>query len=146
MKKILLLLFLINSMVFSQITNIEDIKPELIGEVAPQENLYIKCQKYKNEYLFTYRDFTYVYNVEIKTFSFKDLNNDFENFYNMIVKGLDNKPEKPITLQLPNGTIKLKFEKMARKMHVQLVHSEEGLVGYSAWLNNKMIQKLFGKK
>lgn len=150
MKKTLLLFILIAITLtgFSQIKKIKPAENILIGKIAPMGGLQIECIKSGDTYTFTYRDVKYTQIVELKSFEFKDVDNAFEDLYKMIIDGLENPPKEDIMLELPNDIIWLSFTKAMGIANFRFGHSvsKSDAIGFSGWLTEKKVNKLFGKK
>ena len=152
MKKITLsiLLFIgFTTFSFSQIKKIEtsNSKTELVGKYGGFGVVLIKCEKQNNTYTFTYSDTKFKHIDNDKSFSFKDLDNDFQHLYQTIMEGFEEVPEKDIMLELPNDVIWLSFEKAMGNVSFRFTHSKnknKDVIGYSVYLTKKRVQKLFG--
>jgi len=107
MKKIITLAALFLSFVsFAQIKVLETVPVEKLGKV---NNNYI--QKIGDEYTVYYT--TILTDDDdssnLRKFSFKNLNNDYNNLYNIIVGGFTATPLYDIKLELPNNYIWLHY-------------------------------------
>lgn len=106
MKKIITLAILFCSFAsFAQIKVLETVPVEKLGKV---NNNYI--QKIGDEYTVYY---TSILNDDdtsnLRKFSFKNLDNDYTNLYNIIVGGFSATPLYDIKLELPNNYIWLHY-------------------------------------
>ena len=106
MKRIITIAILLFSVVsFAQIKVIETVPVEKLGKV---NNNYI--QKIGDEYTVYY---TSILNDDdsspLRKFSFKNVNNDYTNLYNIIVGGFTAAPLYDIKLELPNNYIWLHY-------------------------------------
>jgi len=106
MKKIITLAILFCSFAsFAQIKVLETVPVEKLGKV---NNNYI--QKIGDEYTVYY---TSILNDDdtsnLRKFSFKNLDNDYTNLYNIIVGGFTATPLYDIKLELPNNYIWLHY-------------------------------------
>ncbi len=106
MKKIITLAALFFSFVsFAQIKVLETVPVEKLGKV---NNNYI--QKIGDEYTVYY---TTILSDDddsnLRKFSFKNLNNDYNNLYNIIMGGFTATPLYDIKLELPNNYIWLHY-------------------------------------
>lgn len=106
MKKIITIAILFFSFVsFAQIKVLETVPVEKLGKV---NNNYI--QKIGDEYTVYY---TSILNDDdsspLRKFSFKNLNNDYANLYNIIMGGFTASPLYDIKLELPNNYIWLHY-------------------------------------
>ncbi|PIF33908.1 hypothetical protein CLU81_4536 [Flavobacterium sp. 9] len=106
MKRIITIAILLFSVVsFAQIKVIETVPVEKLGKV---NNNYI--QKIGDEYTVYY---TSIQNDDesssLRKFTFKNVNNDYSNLYNIIVNGFTANPLYDIKLELPNNYIWLHY-------------------------------------
>ncbi|WP_337965104.1 hypothetical protein [uncultured Flavobacterium sp.] len=106
MKRIITIAILLFSVVsFAQIKVIETVPVEKLGKV---NNNYI--QKIGDEYTVYY---TSIQNDDesssLRKFTFKNVNNDYTNLYNIIVNGFTANPLYDIKLELPNNYIWLHY-------------------------------------
>lgn len=106
MKRIITIAILLFSFVsFAQIKVIETVPVEKLGKV---NNNYI--QKIGDEYTVYY---TSIQNDDesssLRKFTFKNVNNDYTNLYNIIVNGFAASPLYDIKLELPNNYIWLHY-------------------------------------
>lgn len=149
MNKLFYLLILLSSFTFAQIKVVDPVKKETIGEIAPMGQLHIKVVKYPdtNEYTFIYSDAKFTKITDLKSFTFKDEDNAFENLYKMIIDGLAKPPKESIMLELPDSFIWLDYVKALGTSNVRIGHSvgKTDVIGYSVWLTKKKVDKLFGK-
>lgn len=139
----------ITSSAFAQISKVETTKAEEIGKIAPMGQFIIDCQKRGDTYTFMYKDWKFQHLDEYKQFSFKDEDNAFENLYEMIMKGFEDMPEEDIMLEIPEGYLWLKFDKVMGVKQLSFGHSVDksgSVIGYSRQLTKKNVEKLFGKK
>lgn len=145
MKKIITVaVLLINFLAFSQIKVVQTTPLEDIGKIGPKD-VYI--QKEGDEFTVFYK------NIEIKEvdamrkFSFKNVDNDFENLYTIIMDGFKASPLYDIKLELPNDFVWLHYTRKADKLTVQLMSSNKisSSTGISDYLTKDQIGKLFGK-
>lgn len=143
MKKLNLLLFLLPIYSFTQIQVYEAKKTSKIGEVG--NHSYIS--KTDNTYSVCFQDIKFTQLTNIKCFDFQDLDNDFENLYNMIIKGFDEKKEQRINLDLPNELVDIKFVKNMGIVSLQfsMINKNTHIVSISPYYTRKQIDKLFGK-
>lgn len=143
MKQLLFISFIFLGVnLFGQIKVIETPTTETIGKLQG-----IKIEKTGNIYYITYDNLKYLNITDIKSFSFEDVDNAFENLYQMIIKGFDEVPEKDIMIDLPNDIIWLHFEKNMGIVSFQFYQNvnKTDVVAYSRYLTKKQVQKLFGK-
>ena len=144
MKQLLFISFIFLGInLFGQIKVIEAPDNETIGEIQG-----IKIEKTGNVYTFIYDNLKYPNTTDIKSFSFEDIDNSFENLYQLIMKGFDEVPNDDIMIKLPNDTIWLHFEKNMGIVSFQFYHSVSNteVIAISRYLTKKQVIKLFGKK
>lgn len=121
--------------------------PETIGHVKKMGGFHVYCEKYSdNTYHFTFRDLNYTSITELETFSFKDVDNAFENFYAVIINGLETLPE-PILIELPEGVLRVIFTKSYGKhvFNFNFTPTGSGYESLSIFMNEKDANILFGK-
>lgn len=106
MKKIITITILFFSCIsFAQIKVIETVPVEKLGKV---NNNYI--QKIGDEYTVYYTIIqTDDDSSNLRKFSFKNLDNDYNNLYNIIMGGFNASPLYDIKLELPNNYIWLHY-------------------------------------
>lgn len=149
MKKLtLLLLLLTTTLSFAQLKKVETIKTEEIGKVQPfGAPMNLECQKKGDEYTIRYKDAEFPNLTEYREFSFKDVDNTFEDLYAVILDGFEKLPEETIKLELPDYIISLEFKKSFGVPVVRFYSSRKGgLVSASNQITKKQVEKLFGKK
>lgn len=146
MKKIITITILFFSFVsFAQIKVIETVPVEKLGRV--NSNFYI--QKIGNEYTLFYNTVqTGDEAPSIKKFTFKNLNDDYNGFYNIIVNGFAASPLYDIKLELPENYVWLHYIANTDKTLVQfMVSGKDNATGASLSepLSKEQIDKLFQK-
>ena len=152
MKKIILLLALTLSTVsFAQLKKLDAAsKTELIGKVggALGSPKSLECTKTGNTYTFEYRDMKYPNIESYKEFSFDDVENTFESLYTTIIDGFENTPKEAVDLELPKYIIRLDYTKALGIVNLNMYISLKGtdVIGVTAALSKKQVDKLFGKK
>ncbi|AOR28952.1 hypothetical protein FORMB_19220 [Formosa sp. Hel1_33_131] len=139
-----LLLFM--SFGYAQIKKIEVTKPTRIGKVGNFAVTEFFCEKANNTYRFTFRDINYTHLTEYKSFEFDDIDNAFENLYNLIIEGFNKPPKDDVFIELPEGVLKLHFIKAVGIVNMNMDFSKNGISGLSGWLTKRKVIKLFGKK
>lgn len=151
MRKLLTLIIILcvsfNS--FSQIKKVKTEKSETIGKIAPMGQTHIECSKSGDTYTFIYSDIKFQQITDFKSFSFKDIDNAFDNLYQTIMDGMKNPPKEDIRLELPNDMIFLHFEKNLGVTSFQFLHcpgKNPEIIGMSVYLTKKKVRKLFGMK
>lgn len=106
MKKIMALtLFLASFAGYSQIELVETESSEIISKVS---YLYLE-KKGENEYSFYYKNMNSV-GHEYANFTFKDLDNDLEKLYQIIVKGFEEKPRDPLKIKANGAVVWLNYK------------------------------------
>ena len=151
MKNYILLLALLLgfSNVYSQISVGESIKTEIIGKT--KNGAYtMECQKFGNSYTFFFRNMKYQNIVDMESFSFKDIDNAFENLYQILTSDLDNPPENCVrVIHLQDGTLNIEYSSCTKGVvngYLKFnVHIKGKPYAYTNWYNRKKIDKLFGK-
>lgn len=149
MKKITIIIaFLIACSAYPQLQVIETEDPIEIGKVgAPMMPFDIKCDKIDDTYIFAYKDIKFQHLTEYKSFEVIG-EKDFESLYNMIIDGLENQPDDEIMLKIDKGYLWLKFKKSFGR-YVQIGHAVDenaNVIGFSRWLTENQVKRLFGKK
>lgn len=147
-KTITIIAMLLMGSAYPQLHVIETEDPIEIGKVgAPMMPFDIKCDKINDTYVFSYRDVKFQHLTEYKSFEVVG-EKDFESLYDMIIDGLKNQPDDEIMIKLDKGYLWLKFKKSFGR-YVQMGHALDenaNVIGFSRWLTEKQIDKLFGKK
>ena len=146
MKKIILsLVLLVSGLGFSQIKVIERIPVIKLGHVG-NNDIYI--QNEGDNLTFFYKN-TEAEDNSVKSFSFRDLNNDYESLRQIIVDGFTSDPLLDIKLELPNEYVWLHYSrKSLDRTYVQFLTSNKsyGSTGASKEFSLEQIEKLFSKK
>ena len=148
MKRIITIAILMFSFVsFAQIKVIETVPVERLGKV---NNNYI--QKIGDEYTVYY---TSIQNDDesssLRKFTFKNVNNDYNSLYNIIVNGFTATPLYDIKLELPNNYIWLHYtgsvipEKATVQFMVSSKDASSATSNVSEPLLKDQINKLFQK-
>ena len=139
-----ILTFFVSISLTGQVKKITKEDVSTIGKIGRN----IEITKTGNEYTITYNDINFTID-EYKSFSFKDLDNDFENLYKMISEGFETPPKDPIKIELPNDIIWLKFKKSLGTVNLQIDHAvdkNENVIGTSIFMTKRRVRKLFGKQ
>lgn len=146
MKKIILsLVLLISGLGFSQIKVVERVPVIKLGHVG-NNDIYI--QNEGDNLTFFYKN-TEAEDNSFKSFSFRDLNNDYENLRQIIVDGFTSDPLLDIKLELPNEYVWLHYSrKSLDRTYVQFLTSNKSYqsTGASKEFSLEQIEKLFSKK
>jgi hypothetical protein len=145
MRKVLLLsVFFINLCAIGQIKVLETKPVEKIGKIGVND---VYAQKEGDEYTFFYKNIEEKEATVFRNFSFKNVDNDFENLYTIITNGMNAPKLQDIKLELPNDFVWLHFTSTPKKVYVQFMTSNKisYSVGISEPLDIEKINKLFGK-
>lgn len=144
MKKLLFSAFLFFSVLgFSQIKILKYETDVKVGE-SNAVTLYEK----DNLYTINYNDVNnYSMNV-YRDFNFRNINNDLDTLYNLIIEGFKRFPKQDIMLELPNDIVFLHFDKSIGRTLFQFIHfvnKDERQVGKSPFLSLKDISLIFNR-
>lgn len=131
-----------------QIKKLEEAPKQSIGKVGSAGATWIEMIKIGDSYSVIYQDVTYQQLTEFKSFTFKDIDNAFEEFYKIISEGFNNPPKEDIKLDLPEDIIYLHFTSQLGIVSVQFIHVQKktNITGYSVYLTKRRLNKLFGKE
>jgi hypothetical protein len=146
MKKIILAAALfISCFSFSQIKVIETTPIIRLGSIG-QNDIFIQTEG--NKYTIFYKNVEKEDSVNLQSFSFKDLNNDYENLHKIIVDGFLSDPLLDIKLELPNEFVWLHYSKELGQTFVQFMskNKKSEITGVTKAFNTDQINKLFEKK
>lgn len=145
MKKIIAIAVLfISSIGLSQIKIIETVPIEKLGRV--NNSFYV--QKIGDEFTFFYKT---VQNDEtkpaVKAFSFKNVDNAYQEFYGIMSKGFKARHLNDVKLELPNNYVWLHYIANSNKTTVQFMVSckKNGSTSISEPLSKEQVEKLFQK-
>lgn len=144
MKKIILLITcMFGISVFSQI---KVLKNESLVEIGKDNSvgLYKKADKFT----INYQDLNTSNLNTIRSFSFQNLDGDVSGLYKLIIDGFISTPDENIILELPNDIIELHYEKnygQPTVQFIQYINKNRKYVGKSQFLNQKQVEKVFGK-
>lgn len=144
MKKIALLLTIFVS--FTAFSQIKVLKNETLNEVGKDNN--VALYKKLNKYTINYQDVNTTNLNTYRSFSFQDLNKDFDQLYKLINDGFIDMPRNEISLELPNDIVGLNFKRNYGQPTVQFVHyinKSKKYIGKSAFLTKAQVDKIFGK-
>lgn len=145
MKKIITALtLLLSCMAFSQIKVLPTTPLERLGRVGTND-VYI--QKEGSQYTFFYKNIENKDDESIRNFGFKNIENDFENFYKIIIDGFNANPIYDIKLELPNDYVWLHYTKSTSKLAVQFMTTNKVTqsTGVSEMMTVEDVKKLFEK-
>ncbi|MDK2772494.1 MAG: hypothetical protein KYX68_09745 [Flavobacterium sp.] len=146
MKKIIFGFALLTSALsFSQIKVIERVPVVKLGYIG-NNDIYVQTEG--NNVTLFYKN-TESEDNSTKSFSFKDLDNDYQNLHKIIVGGFNSDPLLDIKLELPNEYVWLHYSrKSLDRTFVQFLTSNKayGNTGASKEFSLEQINKLFEKK
>jgi hypothetical protein len=98
-------------------------------------------------YFFSYRDMQYQSLVEIKSFSFEDVDSTFNNLYKIISEGFVTIPKEDVILELPrNQRLYLSYTKVLGVVNLKITHFDGNIMGIVPYITKKQLAKLFGKQ
>lgn len=146
MKKVIIALALIsNCLAFAQIKVIETTPVVRLGSIG-QNDMFIQYEA--NEYTFFYKNVEKEEETNTRSFSFKDIDNDYVKLQEIIVTGFNAEPLLDIKLELPNQFVWLHYSKNLDRTFVQFMSKNKNneVTGVSKAFNLSQIDKLFEKK
>jgi len=144
-KTILAFALLISAVSMAQIKVIERTPIIKLGYVG-QNDVYIQSEG--DNYTFFYKNIESE-NETMKSFSFRDLKNDYKALHQIIVDGFTSDPLLDIKLELPGEYLWLHYSKKSLdRTYVQFMISDKknNAVGASKELSLQQINKLFEKQ
>ncbi len=147
-KFIAISILFINYVTYSQIKVIETIPIEKIGRLGTNGSSDIYVQKEGNEYKVFYKNMDPNDTNSIRNFSFKDLEGDYDNLYNIIMGGFSATPVADIKLELPNDFVWLHYTRSLQKVVTLQFMSTNKITttaGISDFISKADVAKLFGK-
>ena len=146
-KLILLTVFFINFCAFSQIKVIETKPIEKLGKIGTNGVSDFYVQKEGDEYTFFYKNIENKESDSFRSFTFKNLNSDYESLYTIIVNGMNAKPLQDIKLELPNDFVWLHYTQNTQKVSVQFMTSNKMAYspGISDFMTLDQVNRLFSK-
>lgn len=144
-KLFVLATLLITGLSFAQIKVLPTTHLERLGRIGTNNDVYV--QKEANEFTFFFKDIESPNGSDIKNFTFKNVDNDYENFYKIIMDGFYANPINDIKLELPKEYIWLRYTKGINKLVVQFmtIDKASSSIGISQMMNPDDIKKLFEK-
>lgn len=146
MKKLLAtILFLFTVLTgFSQIKVLPTTPLERLGRVGVSD---VYVQKEGDIYTFFYKNIENKADVNIRNFSFKNVENDYENLYKIIIDGFNASPMYDIKLELPGDFVWLHYTKTTAKTTVQFMTTNKvtSTTGISEMMTIDDVKKLFEK-
>ena len=146
MKKLLAtILFLFTVLTgFSHIKVLPTTPLERLGRVGVSD---VYVQKEGDIYTFFYKNIENKADVNIRNFSFKNVENDYENLYKIIIDGFNASPMYDIKLELPGDFVWLHYTKTTAKTTVQFMTTNKvtSTTGISEMMTIDDVKKLFEK-
>jgi len=146
MKKGLTILMLLCCVMtgFSQIKVLPTTPLERLGRVGVSD---VYVQKEADNYTFFYKNIENKESINIRSFSFKNVENDYENLFKIIVDGFSASPMYDIKLELPNDFVWLHYTKTTAKITVQFMTTNKATsaTGISEMMTLDDVKKLFEK-
>lgn len=148
MKKLFFLLMLFPALCLSQIKQVEDVNPELIGKVGPKKAPHVGLYKLEDVYYFEYNDVKFTHIDSFKKITFLNEDNTLDSLYKLIKENIENPPKEDIKLEFPNNYVWLEFTKNMGIVSVRFYdkNRKTDIEGLTIWMTKKQIDKLFGKK
>ena len=146
MKKVLVALTLtLNCIAFAQIKIVETVPVVRLGSIG-QNDIFI--QNEGDKYTFYFKNVEKEEETNTRSFSFKDIDNDFVKLQEIIVNGFNADPLFDIKLELPNEFVWLHYSKELDRTFVQFMSKNKNneITGVSKAFNINQIDKLFEKK
>ncbi|WP_300566102.1 hypothetical protein [Flavobacterium sp.] len=143
MKKLFAVALLLLSVVtFGQIKVLETTPLERLGRVGIND---VYVQKEGVQYTFFYKNVESAEDASIRNFTFKNVENDYENFFKIIMDGFNASPMYDIKLELPNDFVWLHYSKTGAKTGVQFMTTNKltASTGISGFLSVDDVKKLF---
>ncbi|GEJ46071.1 hypothetical protein [Chryseobacterium sp. ON_d1] len=148
MKKIILIiLFFIPYIFFSQIKEIEVRECNNIGTIS-QGVYFIKNEKCTDgNYKFTFRDFNYSHITINRFFEFKDIDGAYDKLFDSIINGFSD-IKKDLYFELPNQILIIKYSSTLgmKGFSFYIKDKKTGEEGVSNIFSKNQAYKLFGKK
>jgi len=111
-------LLLLSVLTFGQIKVLETTPLERLGRVGIND---VYVQKEGAQYTFFYKNVENPESDSIKNFTFKNVENDYENFFKIIMNGFNASPMYDIKLDLPNDYVWLHYSTTGNKPGVQFM-------------------------
>lgn len=133
---------------FAQLDIVKTEKPIEIGKITNLGQLSIECEKYGEEYVFTYQDVKFQQLTDYKSFTLKN-EQAFDDLYNLILENWEDPPKEDIMIKLDNGYLWVKFARALGTTNVGFAHAMDenaDVIGISTWLTKRRLNKLFGKR
>jgi len=129
---------------YSQIKVLPTTPLERLGRVGVSD---VYVQKEGDTFTFFYKNIENKDDVNIRNFSFKNVENDYENLFKIIVDGFSASPMYDIKLELPNDYVWLHYTKATAKTTVQFMTTNKvtSTTGISEMMTIEDVKKLFEK-
>ena len=145
MKKIITVaLLLLSTLSFCQIKVVKTIPIEKLGRLSNKVFIQKEAEEYTIFYLNTVEDRS---SDNYKSINFKNIDNDYNNLYTIIMDGFSASPLYDIKLELPNDYVWLHYITTSDKVMVQLMTTNKTTSsnGISTSFTIEDINKLFQK-
>ncbi|CAA0181162.1 hypothetical protein [Tenacibaculum maritimum] len=144
MKKILFIaLCCLSFSAFSQIELVETTKTEIVSKIS-----YVYLEKAgDNEYNLYYKNMNAL-GHEYVHFGFKNLNNDYDKLYEIMMKGFEDKPRDPLQIKANGDVVWLKYSREEGNLYLQIqqfVSRDPDVMTVSRLLTKEDITNLFKK-
>lgn len=143
MKKLFTAAFLLLSVLsFGQIKVLATTPLERLGRVGIND---VYVQKEGAQFTFFYKNIENQEDSSMRNFTFQNVDNDYENFFNIIMNGFNASPMYDIKLELPNDYVWLHYSKTGNKAGVQFMTTNKltSTTGISGFLSVDDVKKLF---
>lgn len=140
MKKLLLLILLaLPGIGFAQITEVKDSSVK-VGKLKD-----IECNQTGDNFYFTYKDYTYDYITESKTFAVAGA--DLETLFTKLNEAFSLPGKEKMILNLPNNTLQIGTVKMMGVVGIVIYNNDKqtGSISYTRTLTKKQVAQLFGR-
>ncbi len=148
MKKSILILIAIcvQFMAYGQLNIVDVEEGETIGTVKPMGQFFFELKQYNNNTVkLLYKNAEYETIVDIKEISFKNENDEVEELYNTLLKGIQKKENNTQRIFFKNESVDLHFSRYGGVEIYHYVGDNALFVGRSYALTKKRLDKLFGK-
>ncbi len=149
MRFIFIILLFLSFSSFSQTNDYYSSEKKLVGKASLLTSTIAEMHVSGKTYTISYSDLNYQRikvlsskNNEIKSFSFDDIDNEFEKLYNSIIEFIENKELKTKSFELKTGSLTLEKQ---LKTTCFIFKDRLGITSRSGYMNKKLINNLFGK-
>lgn len=150
MKKTLLslLMLTLSASAFSQIELVETTQTEIVSKLSL---VYIeKIGEKGDSFVFHYNNMNAPI-IDYKSFEFRNVNNDFEKLYSIIMKGFEENPRDPYKIKANEDYVYLKYTKMDGSVLMQVqqfvepTNPDNKEMAVSRFLTKEEVAMLFKK-